>query len=107
MIFASLRSRWAGFLGAFVALALGVALTAAMGVGLAASTGGAERAPQRFAGSPVVVAGRDTLSVPVRRGPETERVSKRLAHPHPVDRDLLAALRRLGPVRGSGPADRG
>ncbi|GGV19930.1 FtsX-like permease family protein [Streptomyces spectabilis] len=107
MIFASLRSRWAGFLGAFVALALGVALTAAMGVGLAASTGGAERAPQRFAGAPVVVAGRDTLSVPVRRGPETERVSERLAHPHPVDKDLLAALRRLGPVRGSGPPDRG
>ncbi|MEU7688140.1 hypothetical protein [Streptomyces spectabilis] len=53
MIFASLRSRWAGFLGAFVALALGVALTAAMGVGLAASTGGAERAPQRFAGGGV------------------------------------------------------
>ncbi|MFI8926857.1 FtsX-like permease family protein [Streptomyces sp. NPDC053474] len=105
MIFASLRSRWAGFLGAFVAIALGVALTAAMGVGLAASTGGVEREPRRFAGSPVVVAGRDALSVPVRRGPRTEHVEERLAHPHPVDRELLADLRRLGPVRVSGGPD--
>ncbi|QCX78238.1 FtsX-like permease family protein [Streptomyces sp. YIM 121038] len=105
MIFASLRARWAGFLGAFVAVALGVALTAAMGVGLAASAGGAEREPRRFAGSPVVVAGRDTLSVPVRRGPRTERVDQRLTHPHPVDRELLADLRRLGPVRVSGGPD--
>ncbi|MFF9900889.1 FtsX-like permease family protein [Streptomyces longispororuber] len=105
MILASLRSRWAGFLGAFVAVALGVALTAAAAVGLAAGAGGADRAPQRFADSAVVVAGRDTLSVPVRRGPEADRVTKRLAHPHPVDSALLDDLRDLGTVRVRGPLD--
>ncbi|WP_125264835.1 FtsX-like permease family protein [Streptomyces alboflavus] len=96
MVLASLRARWAGFLGAFVAVALGVALIAATGVGLAASVRAPEREPVRFADSPVVVAGRDTLTVPVRRGPETRHVTKRLAHPHPVDNELLRELRRLG-----------
>ncbi|GHC73286.1 ABC transporter permease [Streptomyces flavofungini] len=98
MVLASLRARWAGFLGAFVAVALGVALTAAAGVGLAASLAAPVREPVRFAGSPVVVAGRDTLTVPVRRGPEVRHVTKRLAHPHPVDNELLRELRRLGQI---------
>lgn len=98
MVLASLRARWAGFLGAFVAVALGVALTAATGVGLAASLDAPVREPVRFAGSPVVVTGRDTLTVPVRRGPEVRHVTKRLAHPHPVDNELLRELRRLGQI---------
>ncbi|MFD0414711.1 FtsX-like permease family protein [Streptomyces sp. NPDC127108] len=98
MVLASLRARWAGFLGAFVAVALGVALIAATGVGLAASVRAPERAPVRFADSPVVVAGRDTLTVPVRRGPEVRHATQRLAHPHPVDNELLRELRRLGPL---------
>ncbi|GGR84836.1 ABC transporter permease [Streptomyces aureoverticillatus] len=107
MILASLRARWAGFLGAFVAVALGVALTAAMGVGLAASLDAPVREPQRFAASPVVVAGRDTLTVPVRRGPEVRHVAKRLAHPHPVDNELLRELGRLGQIRTDRkPSDR-
>ncbi|MER7346456.1 ABC transporter permease [Streptomyces aurantiacus] len=107
MILASLRARWAGFLGAFVAVSLGVALTAAMGVGLAASLDPPVREPERFAGSPVVVAGRDALTVPVRRGPEIRHVSKKLAHPHPVDRELLRALGRLGQIRTDRkPSDR-
>ncbi|MGA4840448.1 FtsX-like permease family protein [Streptomyces sp. G45] len=105
MILSSLRSRWTCFLGAFVAVALGVALTAAMGVGLAASLDPPEREPGRFASSPVVVAGRDTLAVPVRRGPETDTVTERLTHPHPVDNELLRALRRLGTVRRDGSPD--
>lgn len=102
MFFASLRTRWAGLLGAFVAVALGVALTAAMGLGLASTFGAPEREPVRFAGSPVVVMGQNTLTVPVKRGPDTAHVSKPLAHPHPVDIELLRELRRLGPVRMDG-----
>ncbi|QIB44408.1 ABC transporter permease [Streptomyces aureoverticillatus] len=98
MVLTSLRARWAGFLGAFVAVALGVALTAAMGVGLAASLDSPVRKPVRFAGSPVVVAGRDTLTVPVRRGPEVGHVTKPLAHPQPVDNELLRELGRLGKI---------
>ncbi|MEV2252181.1 ABC transporter permease [Streptomyces sp. NPDC050147] len=102
MFFASLRSRWVGLIGAFVAVALGVALTAAMGLGLASTFSAPEREPVRFAGSPVVVMGQNTLTVPVRRGPDNAHVSKPLAHPHPVDIKLLRELRRLGPVRLDG-----
>ncbi|MFK4065067.1 FtsX-like permease family protein [Streptomyces sp. NPDC029674] len=103
MIFlASLRARWTSLLGAFVAVTLGVGLTASMALGLDASLSAPERAPVRFAGWPVVVAGQDTLTVPVRRGPDVTYVSKPLAHPQPVDIELLRELRRLGPVRLDG-----
>ncbi|MBM7168420.1 ABC transporter permease [Streptomyces sp. G44] len=75
-----------------------------MGLGLDASLAGPDRPVVRFAGSPVVVLGQDRLTVPVRRGPDTTRVSKPLAHPHPVDTALLDDLRRLGPVRLDGGA---
>ncbi|MET7484091.1 FtsX-like permease family protein [Streptomyces sp. NPDC005538] len=99
LILASLRTRWVSLVGAFVAVALGVAVPAAALAGLASAVGAPERAPERFASSPVVVLGRDTLTVEVRRGPSTAKVSKKLAHPHPVDNQLLAELRALGPVR--------
>ncbi|MER6160634.1 ABC transporter permease [Streptomyces sp. NPDC001868] len=99
---ASLRTRWAALLGAFVAVALGVGVMTAMGLGLAASLDPPARAPERFGSSPVVVAGPDSLTVEVRRGPGTTRVSKKLAHPHPVDKRLLAELRKLGPVTTDG-----
>ncbi|MFD0551323.1 FtsX-like permease family protein [Streptomyces rectiviolaceus] len=102
MFLASLRTRWAGLLGAFVAVALGVALTAAMSLGLASTFSAPEREPVRFAGSPVVVMGHNTLTVPVKRGPDTAYVSKPLAHPHPVDIELLRELRRLGSVQLDG-----
>ncbi|MFF2410625.1 FtsX-like permease family protein [Streptomyces sp. NPDC058092] len=105
---ATLRTRWTTLIGAFVALALGVGLIAVMGLGLASTLGAPERAPQRFAGAPVVVMGDDTLTVGVRRGPSTDRVSRRLAHPHPVDIELLRDLRELGPVtRDDGNSARG
>ncbi|MFC8127693.1 FtsX-like permease family protein [Streptomyces sp. NPDC057302] len=104
MFLASLRTRWAGLLGAFVAVALGVALTAAMGLGLASTFSAPEREPVRFAGSPVVVLGQNTLSVPVKRGPDVKYASKPLAHPQPVDIELLRELRRLGPVQLDGAA---
>ncbi|MEV8316109.1 ABC transporter permease [Streptomyces sp. NPDC059900] len=102
MFFASLRTRWAGLLGAFVAVALGVALVAAMGLGLASTFSAPEREPVRFAASPVVVMGQNTLTVPVKRGPNTGHVTKPLAHPHPVDIELLRDLRRLGSVQLDG-----
>ncbi|MCX5559573.1 ABC transporter permease [Streptomyces sp. NBC_00038] len=102
LILASLRTRWASLLGSFVAVALGVAVMTAMGLGLAASLDAPSLAPERFASSPVVVMGRDTLSVEVRRGPDTAQVSKKLAHPHPVDSELIAELRELGQVRVDG-----
>lgn len=102
MVFAFLRARWVSLLGAFVALALGVSLVAAMGLGLASTLSAPEREPVRFAGSPVVVMGQDRLTVPVERGPDIGYVSKPLAHPHPVDIELLRQLRRLGPVRTDG-----
>jgi putative ABC transport system permease protein len=91
-------------LGSFVAVALGVGVMAAMGLGLAETFDAPGREPQRFASSPVVVMGRDTLTVQVRRGPGTAHVARKLAHPHPVDEGLLAQLRELGRVRTDGTA---
>ncbi|MGW1885747.1 FtsX-like permease family protein [Streptomyces sp. NPDC001970] len=96
--FAALRTRWATLLGSFVALALGVGLLAAMGLGLASTFDAPVRPPERFAEAPVVVMGRDTLTVEVERGPGTAEVSKKLAHPQPVDIELLHDLQALGPV---------
>ncbi|GGX64950.1 FtsX-like permease family protein [Streptomyces fructofermentans] len=98
----SLRTRWASFAGSFVAVALGVGVMTAMALGLAASLEAPERPPERFAASSVVVTGRDTLTMEVRRGPGTAEASEPLAHPQPVDNELLARLRALGPVRLDG-----
>ncbi|MFE9395164.1 FtsX-like permease family protein [Streptomyces flavidovirens] len=98
VVLSTLRSRWATLAGSFVALAIGVSLIAVMGLGLASTFDPPERAPERFASSPVVVMGTDTLTVEVERGPGTARVSKKLEHPHPVDARLVRELRALGPV---------
>ncbi|MFF7262149.1 ABC transporter permease [Streptomyces sp. NPDC008159] len=103
---ASLRARWAALVGSFVAVALGVGVVTVMGLGVAATLDPPVREPERFASSPVVVAGIDTLTVEVERGSGTARVSKKLARPHPVDERLLAGLRKLGPVRTDGTAAR-
>ncbi|GAB2958440.1 ABC transporter permease [Streptomyces heilongjiangensis] len=103
---ASLRARWAALVGSFVAVALGVGVVAAMGLGVAATLDPPAREPERFASSPVVVAGIDTLTVEVERGSGTAPVSKKLTRPHPVDDRLLAGLRKLGPVRTDGTAAR-
>ncbi|MEU0832871.1 FtsX-like permease family protein [Streptomyces sp. NPDC005969] len=99
---AALRTRWTTLIGTFVALALGVGLIATMGLGLASTFDAPDRKPQRFAASPVVVKGIDTLTVRVRRGPSTAHVTRRLAHPHPVDIKLLRDLTALGPVTRDG-----
>lgn len=105
VVLSGLRARWASFLGGFVALALGVGLLTTMGLGLSATLHAPERAPQRFASSPVVVQGRDRLTLDVRRGPETVPVTQRLDRPQPVDRELLRELRARWTVTTSGGPD--
>jgi putative ABC transport system permease protein len=65
---ASLRLRWRSFAGMFVALVLGSALVAALGLVLATTAAGPDRAPQRYAATPVVVTAVRTFGVPTRRG---------------------------------------
>ncbi|MFD8384204.1 ABC transporter permease [Streptomyces sp. NPDC059679] len=98
MTLGGLRTRWITLVGTFVALGLGVALIATMCLALASTLEAPRRGPERFAAAPVVVRGADTLTVPVRRGPDTEKVSAPLAHPRPVPPELVARLGRLGPV---------
>ncbi|MFJ9577409.1 FtsX-like permease family protein [Streptomyces sp. NPDC101191] len=93
VVLAGLRARWASFVGGFTALTLGVGLVAVMGLGLSATLRAPERAPERFASSPVVVQGRDRIAVEVRRGPGTAVVTTPLDRPQPVDRELLRELR--------------
>ncbi|MFF7561313.1 FtsX-like permease family protein [Streptomyces pseudovenezuelae] len=94
----TLRARWSTFLGTFVALSLGVALLAVMGLTLASSLDAPERQPERFALAPVVVQGRNTLSVPTSTGAHVSRETRQLAHPHPVSEAAVATLKKLGTV---------
>ncbi|MGW5444183.1 FtsX-like permease family protein [Streptomyces asiaticus] len=94
VVLRTLRTRWATFAGSFVALALGVALTAVMGLALASSLGAPDRGPERFAAAPVVVRGADTLRVATPAGVQV----RKLAHPRPVPAGTVAKLRRLGTV---------
>jgi putative ABC transport system permease protein len=65
---ASLRARWAGSVGPFVALALGVALVAATGLVLYGTLTAHVRAPQRFAHTPAVAVPLDRLTVHTGHG---------------------------------------
>ncbi|WP_225798906.1 FtsX-like permease family protein [Streptomyces sp. NK15101] len=105
VVLSGLRVRWASFLGGFVALALGVGLLATMGLGLSATFHAPERSPQRFASSPVVVQGRDRLTLDVRRGPDTVSVERRLDRPQAVDGEVLRELRARWTVTTSGGPD--
>ncbi|WP_405635677.1 ABC transporter permease [Streptomyces sp. NBC_00056] len=95
---ANLRTRRHLFAGAFVAVALGVALVASMGLGLAAAADPPAGKPQRFAAQPVVVMPHDTLTVEVDRGPHRAHASKKIPYPQPVDKELLRELAALGTV---------
>ncbi|MFI9001207.1 FtsX-like permease family protein [Streptomyces sp. NPDC053541] len=105
VVLAGLRGRWASFVGGFTALALGVGLVTVMGLGLSATVGADERAPVRFASSPVVVQGQDRLAVEVRRGPNTAVATAPLDRPQPVDAALLRELRARWTVTTNGPLD--
>ncbi|MFD7323680.1 FtsX-like permease family protein [Streptomyces sp. NPDC059875] len=105
VVLSGLRARWAAFLGSFVALALGVGLLTVMGLGLASTFDAPERQPQRFASAPVVVKGKDAVTVDVRRGPDTASVSRRLDRPQPVDTELLRELKARWTVTTAGGPD--
>ncbi|WP_328871967.1 FtsX-like permease family protein [Streptomyces sp. NBC_00287] len=90
----TLRTRWVTFVGSFVALSLGVALIAVMGLALASSLNAPERQPERFAAAPVVVQGKDTLSVPTSIGNREQE----LEQPNPVPAKTVTALKELGTV---------
>ncbi|MEU8758510.1 FtsX-like permease family protein [Streptomyces sp. NPDC048659] len=105
VVVAGLRARWAAFLGGFTALALGVGLLVVMGLGLSATAAAPERAPERFAGSAVVVQGQDRFTAEVRRGPGNAVVSLPLDRPQPVDAALLRELRARWTVTASGGPD--
>ncbi|MFF8603307.1 FtsX-like permease family protein [Streptomyces sp. NPDC015232] len=105
VVLAGLRGRWASFVGGFTALALGVGLVTVMGLGLSATVGADERAPVRFASSPVVVQGQDRLAVEVKRGPNTAVATAPLDRPQPVDAELLRELRARWTVTTNGPLD--
>ncbi|WP_329434362.1 ABC transporter permease [Streptomyces sp. NBC_01280] len=97
-VWANLRTRRHLFAGAFVAVALGVALVASMGLGLAAAADPPAGEPQRFAAQPVVVMPHDALTVEVDRGPHRAHASKKIPYPQPVDKELLRELAALGTV---------
>jgi putative ABC transport system permease protein len=105
VVLSGLRARWAAFLGSFLALALGVGLLTSMGLGLASTFDAPERAPQRFASAPVVVKGKDAVTVDVRRGPDTASVSRPLDRPQPVDTELLGDLKARWTVTTVGGPD--
>ncbi|MFF3316530.1 ABC transporter permease [Streptomyces sp. NPDC003035] len=105
VVLSGLRARWAAFLGSFLALALGVGLLTTMGLGLASTFDAPERAPQRFASAPVVVKGKDAVTVDVRRGPDTASVSRPLDRPQPVDTELLGELKARWTVTTAGGPD--
>ncbi|WP_198422468.1 ABC transporter permease [Streptomyces sp. QHH-9511] len=105
VVLSGLRARWAAFLGSFVALGLGVGLLTTMGLGLSATFDAPERTPQRFASAPVVVKGRDAVTVDVRRGPHTASVSRKLDRPQPVDTELLRELKARWAVTVAGGPD--
>ncbi|MFC6020950.1 FtsX-like permease family protein [Plantactinospora solaniradicis] len=94
----TIRVRWAAFVGTFVALTLGAGMIAAMGLEIGATLGLPERAPQRFATAPVVVAALDPEWDPARHDPG----SRSLIQARGISDGLAAQVGALGrtvPVR--------
>ncbi|MFJ9759603.1 FtsX-like permease family protein [Streptomyces sp. NPDC101149] len=90
----TLHTRSTTFIGAFVALSLGVALLTVMGLALDSSFDAPDGKPERFAAAPVVVKGADTLRVSTPIGVRTQR----LAHPRAVPTETVVKLKALGTV---------
>ncbi|GAA2215947.1 ABC transporter permease [Nonomuraea monospora] len=103
----TLRTRSLSFAGTFVALMLGAALMAALGQVLASSVSSPDRAPQRYAAAPVVVAPDERLTV---RSPYGAVSDAPLAEPRGLAPSLVellpgAVVDRIFPARlDGGPA---
>jgi putative ABC transport system permease protein len=88
----TIRSRWASFAGAFIALAGGVAIIVPMLLTLASALQTPFPGPQRFAGAPVVVIPHDTLTLTLDGTP----VGLSLGAPPPLPAALVARLSAAG-----------
>ncbi|MFI2612898.1 FtsX-like permease family protein [Kitasatospora sp. NPDC018619] len=106
----TLRTRWAGFVGTFVGLALGVGLLAAVGIAMTGALNGHAGAPLRYAAAPVVVSPATELDVvspdytdhlPLGSSPglAPELVARvRATGPTTVDRSFYAQATGEGPA---------
>ncbi|WP_228989509.1 FtsX-like permease family protein [Streptomyces sp. DH8] len=101
-----MRTRWATFVGSFIALALGVGLIATTGLALAATFSAPDRGPERLVKAPVVVKTSDLVRADTPIGERTQTITD----PAPVPADVTAKLAALGrtvedrtfPVSGPG-----
>jgi putative ABC transport system permease protein len=85
-----LRARWTSFVGSFVAVALGVGITAALGFALDAAGRGPERQPARFAAAAALVRGVDEVTADGHR--------RALDRPRPLPASLVRKLGQAGAV---------
>jgi putative ABC transport system permease protein len=108
--FQTLRTRWVAFVGTFVALTLSVGMVAVMGLAIAATFDLPDRAPERYAAAPVVVAALDPEWDPARHDPG----SRSLTEARGISDQLATAVGATGqtvPVRSfyaqteGGPTD--
>ncbi len=91
---ATMRNRWTGFIGAFVGTALAVAMVVCWGILLDSAARSPVR-PHRYAATPVVVAGNQTLNVHYGQG---ESSSALLPERVRVSSALVARIQRLPEV---------
>jgi putative ABC transport system permease protein len=85
----TMRTRLQGFVGAFVALTFAVAIVTACGILL--ESGARARAPvERYAGTPVVVAGKQSLAVNVDGEEQSIRLPERVRIPAALARRVAA-----------------
>ena len=106
----TLRTRWVAFVGTFVALTLSVGMVAVMGLEIAATFDLPDRAPERYAAAPVMVAALDPEWDPARHDPG----SRSLTEARGISEQLATAVGATGrtvPVRSfyaqteGGPTD--
>lgn len=93
----TLRARWAGFVGVFVALALGVGLLTVTGLSIAATIR-AERSPVWFTGAAVVAVPSDTITVRVGEGDGSFETSNTVGERPGIP---AAAVARLAALPGA------
>jgi putative ABC transport system permease protein len=94
----TLRHRKAGFAGAFVALLCAAALVCACGILLETGLRGSV-APERYAGTPILVAGDQNMHQQIRKKDKVKHKAKPIADRAWVPAEVADRLRRLPGVR--------
>lgn len=92
----TVRARAGGFVGTFIALALGVALLSVMALTLASTAGAGDGPPRWYIDAPVVVSGADSITVTTGSGEDRETDTTRTARHQAVPADLPARLTAAG-----------